>query len=121
MKREAIVRGLARWTGKEIKPRLPQFSAVRLGIAAFEQLAQRNPQAAESVAASLLVPVVPALIQAAGPNFDAVADALVAAIRGEEKILVSLPGAFGQTTPYALTETDIANIINEIRTQAASE
>lgn len=120
MKRESIIRGLAKWAGKEIKPRLPQFSVVRLGIATLEQLAARNPPAAEAVAASLLGPVVPALVNAAGPQFDAVSDAILAAIKTEEKLVVSLPGAFGQTVPYSLTETDFANIINEIRTQEAS-
>lgn len=120
MKRESIVRGLAKWAGREIKPRLPQFSLARLGIATLEQLAARDPQAAESVAASLLGPVVPALINAAGPQFDAVADALCEAAKGEEKVIVSLPGAFGQTVPYSLTESDFRNIIDSIRTQEAS-
>jgi len=114
MKRESIIRGLAKWAGKEIKPRLPQFSVVRLGIATLEQLAVSAPPAAEAVAASLLGPVVPAVVNAAGPQFDAVADALVAAARSEEKMTISLAG-----NPYSLTETDFRNIVNEIRTQEA--
>ena len=42
-------------------------------------------------------------------------DALVAAARTEEKMVISLAGI-----PYSLTETDFRNIVNEIRTQEAS-
>jgi hypothetical protein len=115
MKRESIIRGLAKWAAKEIKPRLPAFSPARIALATFEQLAVAAPAAAEAVAASLLGPVVPAVVNAAGPQFDAVADALVAAAKSEEKMVLYLAGI-----PYSLTETDFRNIVNEIRTQEAS-
>lgn len=118
MKRESIVKGLAVWAGKEIKPRLPQFSVARLAIATFERLAASSPAAAEC-AATNFCPFLPVLLNAAGPQFDAVADALVEAVKAEEKLIVHLPGAAGPT-PYSITETDFRNIVNEIRTQEAS-
>lgn len=120
MKRESIIRGLAKWAGREIRPRLPQYSAARIAVATFEQLAVSAPAAAEAVAATLLGPVVPALLDAAGPQFDAVADALCLAAKNEEKMMVSLPGLFGQTVPYSVSENDFKSIVSEIRTAEAS-
>lgn len=115
MKRESIIRGLARWAGREIRPRLPAFSPARLAVATFERLAATAPAAAEAVAASLFGPVVPAVVGAAGPQFDAVAEALVEAAKGEEKLTVVLAGI-----PYSLTESDFRSIVDEIRTAEAS-
>ena len=120
MKRESIIRGIAKWAGKEIKPRLPQFSPIRLAIATCEQLAQMSPQAAEAVATSFFGPVVPALLNAAGPQFDAVADALCIAAKNEEKMLISLPGMFGEPKPYAMSEADFRALVAEIRTAEAN-
>lgn len=123
MKRESIVRGIARWAGREIKPRLPEFSPQRIGLATLEQLAVRNPPAAEAVAAALLGPVVPTLVNAAGADFDAVSEALCDAVKAEGKMLVALPaGPFGlgAPAPYSISETDFRNIVNEIRTQEAN-
>lgn len=119
MKRESIVKGVASWAGKNIKPRLPQFSVARLGLATFEKLAFAAPAAAEATMVSL-APQFGALLAAAdGGQFDAFADALVAAANDEEKVMIALPGAMGPM-PYSLSKTDFENIVNAIRTQEAS-
>lgn len=123
MKRESIIRGLAKWAGREITPRLPQFSPQRIGLSTIEMLAMRNPPAAEILATTFIGPLVPTLVNAAGQQFDAVADAVVEAVKREGKMTIQLPsGPFGlgDPVPYSLTETDFANIVNEIRTQEAS-
>lgn len=120
MKRESIIRGLARWADKEIRPRLPEFSPARIGVATCIQLAATAPAAAESICSTFAGPAVTALLAlAATDDFDATAEALVAAVKAEGKMVIGLPGLFGPT-PYSLGETDFRRIIDEIRTAEAS-
>jgi len=119
MKRSSIIRGLAAWAGKEIKPRLPQFSVQRLSIAAFEKMAETAPDVAEAMAISFAPHLQTLLAASDQGKFDAVADVLVAAVEAEEKILISLPGPMGPI-PYSLTKTDFQHLVDAIRTAEAS-
>ena len=117
MTKTAIVKGVARWYGKNVVPRIPAFSFAKAAHAAAVVMAEKNPAMAETFLMNLVPPGVGATIQtlAASCADNEVFDLAVKSLREvveTEPIVLNTPGTNGLNVRPA----DIDLLAGEIRT-----
>lgn len=117
MTNTAIVKGVARWYGKNVVPRIPAFSFAKAAHAAAVVMAEKNPAMAEAFLLNLLPPGVGAMAQtlAASASDDAIFDLAAVSLREvveKEPIVLNTPGTNGLNVRPA----DIDLLAGEIRT-----
>ena len=119
MTRAAIVKGIARWYGKEVCPRLPAMSAKKLMILGVVYAAEQNPAMAET----MLVNFKPELATVLGPfltaaqddaAFDAFVDGLSRALE-KEPLKIDVILRPDGPKDLLLHPADLALVVGEIR------
>ena len=125
MTRTAIVKGVARWYGKNVVPRIPAFSLEKAGHATAVLMAEKNPAMAETLLMNLVQPGVASMVQTlvAAAQDDAMFDLAVSSLRevvAKEAVQFPTPGKGpnpdGSMNLLSVGPADIAIIVGEIRT-----
>ena len=139
MTKTAIVKGIARWYGKNIVPKLPQYSPAKIFSSTAVYAIEASPSKVETIfkmalpdVATLFPSLVPAKfmdgvqmllslsdnVEAAGKDgdelFKTIADGLRKAIAEEEGMKLSKPG--DPTKELLLRPADVELLIGEIKT-----
>lgn len=117
MTKTAIVKGVARWYGKNVVPYIPAFSLAKAGHATAVLMAEKNPAMAEACLMNMLPPGVGQLIQslAAAASDDALFDLAAKSLRdvvAQEPIRFATPGTNG----LDMKPADVELLIGEIKT-----
>lgn len=119
MTRAAIVKGIARWYGKEVCPRLPAMSAKKLMSLGAVYAAEQNPAMAETMLVNFkpeLAPVLVPLLTAAQDDaaFDAFVDGLSRALE-KEPLKIDVILRPDGPKDLLLHPADLALVVGEIR------
>ena len=113
MTKTAIVKGVARWYGKNVVPMIPAFSLTKAGHMTAVIMAEQNPSVAESFLMNVVPPGVGAMLQtiAAAAQDDAVS---------QETVSFPTPGKpphmDGTFDMLNIRPADIELVAGEIRT-----
>ena len=125
MTRTAILKGMARWYGKNVVPRMPAYSLEKAGHATAVVMTEKNPAIGEMLLMNLIQPGVAAMVQtlAAAAEDDAMFDLAVSSLRdvvAKEPVQFPTPGKGpnpdGSLNMLSIGPADIALIAGEIRT-----
>jgi len=125
MTKTAIVKGVARWYGKNVVPMIPAFSLTKAGHMAAVIMAEKNPSVAEAFMMNVVPPGVGAMLQtiAAAAQDDAVFDLAMKSLRdavANEPVSFPTPGKpmnpDGSVSMLNIRPSDIELIAGEIRT-----
>ena len=125
MTKTAIVKGVARWYGKNVVPMIPAFSLTKAGHMTAVIMAEQNPSVAESFLMNVVPPGVGAMLQtiAAAAQDDAVFNLAVKSLRdalAKEAVSFPTPGKpphmDGTFDMLNIRPSDIELIAGEIRT-----
>lgn len=126
MTKTAIVKGVARWYGKNVVPKIPAFSLSKVGHATAVIMAERNPSIAEAFLMNVVPPSIGAMFQTitAAAQDDAVFDLAMKSLRdavaNEESVSFPTPGKpphpDGSFDTLNIRPADIELIAGEIRT-----
>ena len=125
MTKTAIVKGVARWYGKNVVPKIPAFSLTKAGHMTAVIMAEQNPSVAESFLMNVVPPGVGAMLQtiAAAAQDDAVFDLAIKSLRdavAKEPVQFPTPGKGpnpdGSLNMLNIRPADIELIAGEIRT-----
>ena len=83
MTKTAIVKGVARWYGKNVVPMIPAFSLTKAGHMAAVIMAEKNPSLAEAFLMNVVPPGVGAMLQTivSAAQDDAVFDLAMKSLR----------------------------------------
>lgn len=119
MTRAAIVKGIARWYGKEVCPRLPAMSAKKLMSLGAVYAAEQNPAMAETMLMNFkpeLAPVLAPLLNAAQDDaaFDVFIDGLSKALE-KEPIRIDVIVRPEGPKDLLFHSADLALVVGEIR------
>lgn len=117
MTKTAIVKGVARWYGKNVVPHIPAFSLAKAAHATAVGMTERNPAMAETFFMNVLPPGLGQMLQSlfAAASDDALFDLAVSSLRdvvAKEPIVIPAPGTNGLNVRSA----DIDLLAGEIRT-----
>lgn len=117
MTKTAIVKGIARWYGKNVVPRIPPFSMAKVAHATVVLMAERNPDMVETFLMNVLAPGVGAMLQTLGAaaSDDALFDLAAKSLRdavAQEPIRFATPGTNG----LDMKPADVELLIGEIKT-----
>lgn len=117
MTKTAIVKGVARWYGKNVVPHIPAFSLAKAGHATAVVMAEKNPAMAEAFFMNVLPHGLGQMLQSlfAAALDDALFDLAVSSLRdvvAKEPIVIPAPGTNGLNVRPA----DIDLLAGEIRT-----
>ena len=125
MTKTAIVKGMARWYGKNVVPRMPAYSLEKAGHATAVVMMEKNPAIGEMLLMNLIQPGVAAMVQtlSAAAQDDAVFDLAVKSLRevvAKEPISFPTPGKpphmDGTFDMLNIRPSDIELVAGEIRT-----
>jgi NAD(P)-dependent dehydrogenase (short-subunit alcohol dehydrogenase family) len=121
MNRESIIRGIARWYGKAIVPRLVRYGATKAVSVAAVNLAETNPAVAEKLVMSAVPAAATKLVDAivASPeSFEEIVAALRASVEKEGvRFSVKEVGLEGFMPPHQFTldAEEFDRIVESIR------
>lgn len=112
----SIVVAVTRWINREFSSKLMPLSPEQIGVFTLSALAERNPEAALALLASMpgYGQLVAPLAGAAGRYFDDIAATLVQTLRDNGGVRVILGGR-----PYIVSGDDMERIVSEIRKEDA--
>ena len=125
MTKTAIVKGVARWYGKNVVPMIPAFSLTKAGHMAAVIRAEQNPSVAEAFLMNVVPPGVGAMLQtiSAAAQDNAVFDLAMKSLRdavAQEAVSFPTPGKpphmDGTFDMLNIRPSDIELIAGEIRT-----
>ena len=125
MTKTAIVKGVARWYGKNVVPKIPAFSLTKAAHMAGVLMAEQNPSMAEAFLMNVIPPGVGAMLQTitAAAQDDAVFDLALKSLReavAKEAVSFPTPGKpmnpDGSVSVLNIRPADIELIAGEIRT-----
>lgn len=125
MTKTAIVKGVARWYGKNVVPKIPAFSLTKAAHMTAVIMAEQNPSMAEAFLMNVAPPGVGAMLQtiAAAAQDDAVFDLAMKSLRdavAQEAVSFPTPGKpphpDGSFDVLNIRPADIELIAGEIRT-----
>lgn len=125
MTKTAIVKGVARWYGKNVVPKIPVCSFTKAGHLTAVIMAEQKPSVAEAFLMNVVPPGVGAMLQtiAVAAQDDAVFDLAMKSLRdavAQEPISFPTPGKGpnpdGSLNMLNIRPADIELIAGEIRT-----
>ena len=125
MTKTAIVRGVARWYGKNVVPMIPAFSLTKAGHMTAVIMAEKNPAVAEAFLMNVVPPGVGAMLQtvSAAAQDNAVFDLAMKSLRdavAQEAVSFPTPGKpphmDGTFDMLNVRPADIDLLAGEIRT-----
>lgn len=125
MTKTAIVKGVARWYGKNVVPMIPAFSLTKAGHMTAVIMAEKNPAVAEAFLMNVVPPGVGAMLQtiAAAAQDNAVFDIAMKSLRdavAQEAVSFPTPGKpphmDGTFDMLNVRPADIDLLAGEIRT-----
>lgn len=125
MTKTAIVKGVARWYGKNVVPMIPAFSLTKAGHMTAVIMAEKNPAVAEAFLMNVVPPGVGAMLQAisAAAQDNAVFDLAMKSLRdavAQEAVSFPTPGKpphmDGTFDMLNVRPADIDLLAGEIRT-----
>ena len=125
MTKTAIVKGFARWYGKNVVPKIPAFSLTKAAHMSAVIMAEQNPSVTETFLMNVVPPGVGAMIQtiAAAAQDNAVFDLAVKSLRdaiAKEPVSFPTPGKpmnpDGSVNMLNIRPADIDLLAGEIRT-----
>ena len=125
MTKTAIVKGVARWYGKNVVPMIPAFSLTKAGHMTAVIMAEKNPAVAEAFLMNVVPPGVGAMLQtiSAAAQDNAVFDLAMKSLRdavAQEAVSFPTPGKpphmDGTFDMLNVRPADIDLLAGEIRT-----
>ena len=115
MTQTAMVRGLAKWAGKNMSKRFTAGGLTRIGFDAFTRIAESNPVLAVQMALvkyPSLAPIITTVRDAA--TFETTWKALEASVEENGCLTLSVPEMFGPVQIFRIGKGDLDSIRGEM-------